>query len=119
MTVTDETSAISFLLSGWVLLVALVAFYVGRSLWIARREWPECATDTKVLYLIVAPPLTLAVDVLEVTDRMFWRRSARRAQARRAGSHRGQQRDMQLARAQSPRAASARMTSKPAMRSNG
>lgn len=58
--------------------MALAAFYVGRSLWIARREWPECATDTKVLYLLVAPVLTFAVDILEVTDRLFWRPSARR-----------------------------------------
>ena len=71
----ETTSSISFLSGSTLVLVlalALVAFYVGRALWIARREWPECRTDTKVLYLLVAPPLTLAVDLLTVTDRLFW-----------------------------------------------
>lgn len=81
---SDETSSISFLLSGTTLFLALVAFYVGRSLWIARREWHQCATDTKVIYLLVAPALTLAVDVLSVTDRLFWSRaSAKTAPARK------------------------------------
>lgn len=70
---TDETAtSLPLLLSGSTLLMALAAFYVGRSLWIARREWPQCRTDTKVLYLLVAPLLTLAVDVLAFTDRLFW-----------------------------------------------
>jgi hypothetical protein len=72
--VTEETTGLSFLLSTTTLLLALVAFYVGRSLWIARREWPHCRADTKILYLMVAPPLTLAVDILEFTDRIFWSR---------------------------------------------
>lgn len=71
---TEETTGFSFLLSTTTLLLALVAFYVGRSLWIARREWPHCRADTKILYLMVAPPLTLAVDILEFTDRIFWSR---------------------------------------------
>jgi hypothetical protein len=78
-TVTDEimlaeetTSGLPLLISSSTLLMALVAFYVGRSLWIARREWPQCRTDTKVLYLLVAPILTFAVDVLAFTDRLFW-----------------------------------------------
>lgn len=69
---TEETNGISFLISGSTVLLAIAAFYVGRSLWIARREWPTCAADTKILYLLVAPPLTLAVDLLEVTDRLLW-----------------------------------------------
>jgi hypothetical protein len=70
---TEETATgLSLLLSGSTLLMALAAFYVGRSLWIARREWPQCRTDTKVLYLLVAPVLTFAVDVLAFTDRLFW-----------------------------------------------
>ncbi len=72
LTVQDETTSLPYLLSGSTLILVLAAFYVGRSLWIARREWPQCSTDTKVLYLLVAPLLTLAVDVLEVTDRLFW-----------------------------------------------
>jgi len=71
-----ETTSLAYLLSGSTILLAVLIFYVGRALWIARREWPSCRTDTKVLYLLVAPPLTLAVDLLEVTDRMFWSRRA-------------------------------------------
>jgi hypothetical protein len=52
--------------------VALAVFYVARSLWMVRREWQACRADTKILYLLVAPPLTLAVDLLEITDRLFW-----------------------------------------------
>lgn len=74
LAVTDETNGLNYLLSGSTFFLALAAFYVGRSLWIARREWRDCAADTKVLYLLVAPPLTLAVDVLEVTDRLLWSR---------------------------------------------
>lgn len=73
---TDETTNLSFLLSSSTLLLVLVAFYVGRALWIARREWSACRSDTKLLYLLVAPPLTLAVDILELTDRLFWSRPA-------------------------------------------
>lgn len=75
LTVTDETTSLSFLLSGTTLLLGLIGFYVGRSLWIARHEWRHCSTDTKILYLLVAPVLTLAVDVLSFTDRLFWSRS--------------------------------------------
>jgi hypothetical protein len=72
--VTEETTNLSFLLSGSTLILGLAAFYIGRALWIVRREWPHCRTDTKVLYLLVAPLLTLAVDLLEFTDRLFWSR---------------------------------------------
>ena len=105
VTVTDEQTAdFSLLLSGSTILMALMAFYVGRSLWIARNEWSECAADTKVLYLLVAPPLTVAVDILEVTDRLFWRRPARYATAKRPHP---------------PRPAPGHIRAKPAMRTNG
>lgn len=71
-----DTISLAYFLSGRSLLLALVvlvAFYVGRALWIARHEWRHCATDTKILYLLVAPLLTLAVDLLALTDRLFWR----------------------------------------------
>ncbi len=74
--VAEETTGFPLLLSGTTFILALVLFYVARALWIARREWGACRTDTKVLYLIVAPPLTLAVDLLAVTDRLFWSRRA-------------------------------------------
>ncbi len=74
---TDDTSNFSLLLSGTTALLALAAFYVGRSLWIARRELPGCRMDTKILYLLVAPPLTLAVDILAFTDKLFWSSTTR------------------------------------------
>ncbi len=92
----EDTISLAFFPSGRSLLLALlvlVAFYVGRALWIARHEWRQCGTDTKILYLLVAPLLTLAVDLLALTDRLFWRRreekrsrpSGRAASISRAG----------------------------------
>lgn len=78
----ETATGLSLLLSGSTLLMALAAFYVGRSLWIARREWPQCRTDTKVLYLLVAPVLTLAVDILSFTDKLFWSGKTVRPQAK-------------------------------------
>ncbi len=76
----EETTGFPLLLSGTTFILALVVVYVARALWIARREWGACRTDTKILYLLVAPLLTLAVDLLEVTDRLFWsRREATRS----------------------------------------
>lgn len=74
-TVTDEATGFSFLVSSSIILLGLVAFYVGRALWIVRHEWRHCRADTKILYLLVAPPLTLAVDILTFTDRLLWRTS--------------------------------------------
>lgn len=73
----EETTDFPFLLSGTTLIFVLAAFYVGRALWIARREWAQCSLDTKILYLLVAPPLTFAVDILEFTDRLFWSRQGK------------------------------------------
>lgn len=70
-----DTISLAYFPSGRTLLFALLAvivFYIGRALWIARHEWRYCGTDTKVLYLLVAPILTLAVDLLALTDRLFW-----------------------------------------------
>jgi len=104
--VTNETGSFSLLLSGSTLIMALAAVYVARSLWIARREWADCGADTKLLYLLVAPPLTLAVDILAVTDRLFWRPGpSRRAAPRR-----------QLP---PPCPAPGHVRAKPALRSNG
>ncbi|MGE0024532.1 MAG: hypothetical protein AB7S70_12985 [Hyphomicrobium sp.] len=87
---TEETTILAVLLSAPTLLLALAAFYVGRSLWIARHVWSECGADTKILYLLVAPPLTFAVDVLEVTDRLLWSRTeAKPARARARPRTRG------------------------------
>jgi hypothetical protein len=79
---SEETTNFSFLLSSSMLILALAVFYVGRALWIVRHEWRQCRTDTKILYLLVAPLLTLAVDVLELTDRLFWSRQRKAQPAR-------------------------------------
>ncbi|MCC7251704.1 hypothetical protein [Hyphomicrobium sp.] len=84
---TEEPTGFSLLLSGSMLLAALAVFYVGRALWIVRHEWSQCRTDTKVLYLLVAPILTLAVDVLSVTDRLFWSRTSKVQPARKRVAH--------------------------------
>ncbi|HYD16138.1 MAG TPA: hypothetical protein VEA77_07035 [Hyphomicrobium sp.] len=111
---TEDSTGLSFLLSGSTILLALAAFYVGRALWIARREWSQCGTDTKILYLLVAPVLTLAVDILEVTDRLFW--------SRRTGKTNPSVRSSAMAIKQAhakPALATMRMRSKHALRSNG
>lgn len=89
LVVTYDTINLAVLPSGRAFLLALlvlIVFYVGRSLWIARHDWRNCGTDTKVLYLLIAPALTLAVDLLEVTDRLFW--SGRKDAQKRAPSRR-------------------------------
>ncbi|HRN83511.1 MAG TPA: hypothetical protein PK857_01720 [Hyphomicrobium sp.] len=81
-----DTISLAYFPSGRSLLLALlvlVVFYIGRALWIARHEWRQCGTDTKILYLLVAPVLTFAVDLLALTDRLFWRGRDEKKRARR------------------------------------
>lgn len=84
---TEDTTGFSYLLSGSVLLLALLAFYIARALWIVRHEWSQCRTDTKILYLLVAPVLTFAVDVLTFTDRLLWGRNDATRPHSRSTSH--------------------------------
>ena len=63
-----------------LLIIGLAAFCIGRSWWMVRHEWRNLSSDTKKLYLVVAPALTPAVDVLEITDRIFWRDNAESSQ---------------------------------------
>jgi hypothetical protein len=51
---------------------ALVLFYTGRAWWIARHDWRSYDSDTKCFYLLVSPLLILAIDVLTITDRIYW-----------------------------------------------
>lgn len=55
-----------------VIIPALWLGYTGRALWSARKAWPGLTADTKAFYLLVAPPLILALDILIVTDRLFY-----------------------------------------------
>lgn len=87
--VTYETINLAVLPSGRAILLAvmvLIVFYIGRSLWIARHDWRNCGTDTKILYLLVAPILTFAVDLLELTDRLFWSRREEKPRRRSNGT---------------------------------
>lgn len=84
----EDTINLAFFPSGRSILLALlvlVVFYIARALWIARHEWRKCGTDTKVLYLLVAPILTFAVDLLALTDRLFWRGREEKRSQRRTG----------------------------------
>lgn len=84
--VSFEAMSLAVLPSGRAILLALLAFfafYVARALWIARHEWKNCGADTKLLYLLVAPILTFAVDILEITDRLFWSGQEKPAHPRR------------------------------------
>lgn len=50
--------------------------YTLKARWVARAEWTQYSPDTKAFYLLVAPPITFALDVLMVTDRLFYRPGA-------------------------------------------
>lgn len=50
--------------------------YTGKAWWVARHEFSRLPGDAKLFYLLVAPPLTLALDVLFFTDRLFYRPTA-------------------------------------------
>jgi len=72
--VTDEPTSFSYLVLGAALVGALAGSYAARAVVLARNDWPTWRTDTKLLYLLVAPILTFAVDLLQITDRLLWRR---------------------------------------------
>lgn len=62
-----------------VLIPVLWLGYTVRAFWSARREWPNLTADTKAFYLLVAPPLILALDILVVTDILFYWPVSRRS----------------------------------------
>lgn len=58
-----------------VLLSALFTtwfVYTVKARWTARRQWTFLPLDVKAFYLLVTPPLGLAVDVLLLLDRLFY-----------------------------------------------
>lgn len=57
------------LLSAPSLLPAAWATYLARAWWRVRREWARLSMDTKWFYVLVAPPLILAMDLLIWTDK--------------------------------------------------
>lgn len=56
-----------------VAVALLYLTYIARSLWIARSALVKSGWDTIALYVAVAPILTLGVDVLTVSDRIFYK----------------------------------------------
>lgn len=46
--------------------------YTIRAWWVARHEWSRFPSDTRAFYLLVTPPMTIALDLLLVTDRLFY-----------------------------------------------
>ena len=54
------------------LLPAVWFAYTAKAWWVARHNWCQYSSDTKAFYLIVAPPLTLALDLLMITDKVFY-----------------------------------------------
>lgn len=60
------------LLSISFIIPAVWLGYTLRAWWSARREFPQLPPDVKVFYLLLAPPLTLALDALMITDRLFY-----------------------------------------------
>ena len=46
--------------------------YTARAWWAARGEWERFSSDTKAFYLLVAPPITLSLDLFLFTDRLFY-----------------------------------------------
>jgi hypothetical protein len=54
------------------LLPAVWFAYTAKAWWVARHNWSQFSSDTKAFYLIVTPPLALALDLLMITDKMFY-----------------------------------------------
>ena len=65
----------------WIVLAIWFAYTV-RALWTVRRQWSHLTADTKAFFLMVAPPLTIALDLLMITDRLFYSPERNRRQPR-------------------------------------
>ena len=65
----------------WIVLAIWFA-YTARALWTVRSQWSHLTDDTKAFFLMVAPPLTLALDLLMITDRLFYSPERNRRQPR-------------------------------------
>lgn len=63
---------LEMLLSLACIIPAVWLGYTVRAWWVARGEWQAFNSETKAFYLLVAPPLTLALDVFLLTDRLFY-----------------------------------------------
>jgi hypothetical protein len=60
------------LLSFSVLMPVLWIGYTFRAWWNARQNWNSYPADTKAFFLVVAPPIMFAMDLILVTDRLFY-----------------------------------------------
>ncbi len=55
----------------WPLVVVWLG-YTLRAWWVARDEFGQLPLDTKAFYMLVTPPLSLALDLIVVTDKMLY-----------------------------------------------
>jgi hypothetical protein len=72
VTIEVRSQMFAALMSMTFIIPAVWLGYTLRAWWRARREWAAFSTDTKAFYLLVAPPMTLALDVVMLTDRLFY-----------------------------------------------
>ena len=73
-------SMLTTLLLMTCIVLAIWFAYTARALWTVRSQWSHLTADTKAYFLMVAPPLTLALDLLMITDRLFYSPERKRRQ---------------------------------------
>jgi hypothetical protein len=62
---------ITILSMAWILPAVWFAYTI-RSWWVARSQWKEFSLDTKAFYLLVTPLFTIVLDLLLLTDKVFY-----------------------------------------------
>lgn len=55
----------------WLLPTIWIAYAV-RAWWVARGEFAQLPLDTKAFYVLVTPPLSLALDLIMLSDKLFY-----------------------------------------------
>ena len=46
--------------------------YTFRAWWVTRQDWHSFSPDVRAFYLLVAPPLAFALDLVMLSDRLFY-----------------------------------------------
>ena len=60
------------LLSVSSLIPVIWLAYTMKAWWEVRADWHLYAAETKTFYLIVAPPITFALDIFVLSDRLLY-----------------------------------------------
>lgn len=63
---------ITALLSLTFIVPAIWLGYTARAWFSARKVWAQLTSDAKAFYLLVAPPITMVLDVVLLADRLFY-----------------------------------------------